>query len=287
MRLREWKDSNGKKVSTTSGSTSSTKLSGGSTKRFGKLLNYHIAHKDKDVDKIVQKEINPYGFTYAEHHTDGIGGYTKKIHALMNARGDWTFSVFSDGKEVDRKNGKGWDTFVWEISFYLALPPVTTDPEYQDLLEWVDAKGQKVSHSTSSAPQSTSSTSSKTNKEKFEELTDYMINNRTMPATTKAEVVRLDDGGFTYKETRETSPGRTYVLTALVGYSRFNSQWRLEVYMDTKLVDEQTGNGFKELISHLHAFFSTPSIGSQKYKDLCESAGSIADDFKLYENLWD
>jgi hypothetical protein len=43
--------------------------------------------------------------------------------------------IFMDSKQIKEKHGKGWDKFVWEISFYLNLPEVTTDPEYQDLLE--------------------------------------------------------------------------------------------------------------------------------------------------------
>jgi hypothetical protein len=281
-RLIEWKDANGNKVSTTS-TQASAKPSGGSEKRFKKLLDYHIAHKDKDVDKIIQKDINPYGFTYVEHHTNGIGGYPKKVHALMNARGDWTFSVFFGDKEIVLKKGKGWETFVHDISFDLNLPIFTTDPEYQDLLEWVDKSGKKVSLNNSSSS-SASGTSSKTNKEKFEELTKYMKAHINQ-SVDKAEVVRLDDGGFTYKEHWLSSTGKTFVLTLLVGYSRFNSSWRYELYMDTSLIKELQGSGWEDLLEELEKYFHAPKAGSQEYKNLCESL-SIADDFRLYENLW-
>jgi hypothetical protein len=284
-RLIEWKDTNGNKVSTTSAvNTASSISSGDYKKRLEKLIDYHIAHKGPDVvASSIKKDIKPYSFHYTEYHRGGIGGYQTDIVGSFETSGKWSFSVFMDGMQTAGKVGSGWDKFVYDISFYLALPPVTTDPEYQDLLtEWVDAKGNKVG--TSAAPQSTSSTSSKTNKEKFEELTKYM-KAHVNQSVDKAEVVRLDDGGFTYKEHWLSSTGKTFVLTLLVGYSRFNSSWRYELYMDTSLIKELQGSGWEDLLEELEKYFHVPKAGSQEYKNLCESL-SIADDFRLYENLW-
>ena len=127
--------------------------------------------------------------------------------------------------------------------------------------------------------------SSKTNKEKFKELTDYMIKNKSSE-TAKAVVVRLDDGGFTYKEYRKSPSGQDFTLTLLVGYSRFSPQWKYELYLDTDLEEERSGNGFNYLIFELYKHFSVPKVGSPEHDSICESA-SFADDFKTYENLWD
>ena len=265
-RLYEWQDANGKKVSTSSSTQSSTKPSGGSTKRFGKLLNYHIAHKDKDVDKIIQKEINPYGFTYAEHHTDGIGGYTKKVKVLMNAHGDWTFSVFMDDKEIAQKTGKGWDTFVWEISFYLALPEVTTDPEYQDLLEWVDSKGKKVGHSTSTTPATTSNTSTnKSFKKRLDRLVTYY--GQHLPAEVDYITVNLlTPGSLNFTEHCNDGDKLNYDIF-LDDFATV--EWRIKYSVNGKLVDDLSGTGWPELLNTLGAgYIEVPAMGTPEYNDL-------------------
>ncbi len=152
------------------------------------------------------------------------------------------------------------------------------------LTEFVDAKGNKVNLPKASSKPASSS-SSKTNKEKFKELTDYMIKNKSS-SVYKAEVVRLDEGGFTYKEHRKSSSGQDFTFTLLVGYSRFGPQWKYELYIDTELEEERSGNGFNYLLFELYKHFKVPSPGSPEHDSICESA-SFADDFKLYENLWD
>jgi hypothetical protein len=155
-----------------------------------------------------------------------------------------------------------------------------------DLCEWLDTKGNKINFPKASASSpKVNTTSSKTNKEKFEELTNYMLTHKSTLSVIKSEVIRLDDGGFTFKDYRK-SPTGEYVLTLLVGYSRFSPQWKYEIYMDTALVEEQSGNGFKELLNNLHNFFNVPNAGTPEYKSICESA-SFAEDFRLYESLWD
>lgn len=137
------------------------------------------------------------------------------------------------------------------------------------LREWKDALGKQVALKTSQAAGATIA-SSKTNEERFKELTDYMIKHKGS-LTSKAEVVRLDDGGFTYKEHwNSPSSSSDSVLTLLVGYSRFNSSWRYELYLDKTLVKEVQGSGWIELLEELEKYFHVPKIGSPEYKSLCE-----------------
>lgn len=138
MKLKEYKDAKGNPVGKTSSSavSSTGNTSSGYKERFEKLLDYHIAHKDKDVVKILQKDIQPWVFHYSEQHKGEFeGGYKKDVIASFNKDGAWNFMIFMDSKQIKEKHGIGWDNFVWDISFYLNLPEVTTDPEYQDLLE--------------------------------------------------------------------------------------------------------------------------------------------------------
>jgi hypothetical protein len=283
MRLQEWQDAQGKKVSTTSVVNTASSTSSGYKKRFEKLIKYHIDHASSELESITAKDIKDYSFHLGEHYNDGHDEFDREIIVAYDSNSDSFFiHIFVDGKEVESIQRADYEDFVKAIEPYMFLPDKGT-VEYQDLLtEWIDAKGNKVG--ASSAPQSTSSTSSKTNKEKFEELTKYM-KAHVNQSVDKAEVVRLDDGGFTYKEHWLSSTGKTFVLTLLVGYSRFNSSWRYELYMDTSLIKELQGFGWEDLLEELEKYFHVPKAGSQEYKNLCESL-SIADDFRLYENLW-
>lgn len=296
MRLREWKDAQGNKVSAASQTNNSAGSNIGNTssigsfkKRLNKLINYYGQHHAASVDFIIVNLLTNDTLDFTEYYDDRsalryniyIGPATEawRLKTYKNINGN--FQV------VDDIAGQLWGELLKTLRAYINIPVVST-PEYADLFtesldEWLDSKGNKVSLNNSSAP---TSKLSKTNKEKFKELTDYMKANANR-VVDKAEVVRLDDGGFTYKEHRVSAATNSeFTLTVLVGYSRFNSQWRSEIYMDTTLVEEKSGNGFNELLRCLDNYFNTPLIGSIEYKDLCESA-SFADDFKTYENLWD
>jgi hypothetical protein len=234
-RLHEWKDSKGNKVNLTSSapaptSTSSTK--GGYWERFNRLLFYHVNHKSPAVDKIVRTKVSKDGFHYTEHIRAGLSGYDKDVIVKIDpATESWTLQTYIDGKPYLGGAGDGYTNLLKELRKHLTIP-VTGTPEYKNLLtEWVDSNGKKVSLNTSSA-----NTSSKTNKEKFTSLLYYMMKNKGS-LVDKAEVVRLDDGGFTYKEHWKAATN-DYTLTLLVDYSRFNSFWRCELYMDTSLMKE-------------------------------------------------
>ena len=146
-KLNEWVDANGNKITIPSGNSSTTsKKSAGYYQRLIRLLNYHIDHKDKDVDRIVTADVRNFGLDYIEHHKGQFeGGYFKKVTVRISDTEDWFFTVDLDNKQITNKVGKGWDKLVYELSFDLSLPQVTSDPEYQELLkEWVDKDGKKV-----------------------------------------------------------------------------------------------------------------------------------------------
>ena len=268
MRLNEWQYMN-------SSSTNST----GYKKRFEKLIKYHIDHASSELESITTKNIKENGFHLGEHYNTGSSEFDRNIVvSFIKNTDEFIISIYVDNKEVYSTQVKGYDNCVAVLEAYMFLPNRGTQ-DYDDLLtEWVAMKGSQ----TSSTPQASST--SKTNKEKFEELTDYMkahINS----SVEKAEVVRLDEGGFTYKEHWRSNTGKTFVLTLLVGYSRFDSSWRYELYMDTNLIKEVKGSGWEDLLEELEKYFHVPKAGSPEHKSICESV-SFAEDFKLYENLW-
>ena len=281
-RLIEWKDTNGKKVST---SSSASKAPGSQSykERFKKLMDYHIKHKEPSVVNYEIKELTDDSLYYIEHHKSKIADYVLEVKIYIGAlTGAWKLQIIYNGKVTEDPVGTGWESLLDALLLTLRVPAEHT-PEYKDLLvEWVDKSGKKVS-TTSSVP--ASKTSGKSNKGRFTYLLYYMQKNASRE-TEQAEVVRLDDGGFTYKEHRKKATGYEYTLTVLVGYSRFDSHWKYELYMDTNLIEEKSGGGFNELVNNLYAYYNTPKPGTVEYKDLCESA-SFAEDFSTYETLWD
>ena len=286
IELKEWLDSNGKKINSNSKAATAE---GPYKKRFEKLIKYHIDHASSELESVTTKDIKDYSFHLSEHYNTGSQEFDRTIIVSVNKYTDeFYLSIFVDGKAVYQNDYEGYDK-VLEIltGTYMFLPDEGTQ-EYGDLLvEWIDATGQKVNSNNSSTTQTArNKTYSKSNKEKFEELTNYMKNNRGTTAI-KSDIVRVDDHGFTYKEhwaATVSALGEAYVLTVLVGYSRFNSAWRFELYMDTTLIKEMKGSGMEDLLVELGHYFRVPKAGSMEYKSLTESA-LITDNFKEYKNL--
>ena len=268
MKLQEWQDAKGNKISVNSVANSGSASSGSFKKRFERLLDYAQAHKIASVSSATVNSISDDSFSYSEKIRGGYSYYDREISVYIGSQTEaWRLKIYIDNKIDEDIAGQGWPELLKMLRYYITVP-VTTTLEYKELItEWLDSKGQKVSNTGSHA---TTPASSKTNKEKFTSLLYYMKKHKSI-TTDKAEVVRLDDGGFTYKEHRVSGATKNeFTLTLLVGYSRFNSQWSYELYRDTSLIEEKSGNGFEELIGHMYAYFNTPKPGSKEHKDLCE-----------------
>ncbi len=291
MKLNEWKDSNGNKVNPSS-SAASTKTSSGSSnksfkKRFEKLIKYHIDHASSELESITKKDIKDDGFHLTEHYNNGHHEFDRDIIVSYDKDSNtFMLRIFVDGKTVNNILCNGYEDFVTAAEGYMFLPDYNT-PEYDDLLvEWVDKTGKKVSLNKSYPPMPAAQTSSTSNKDKFVKLIYNMMKNK-LPSVTDVKCVRVDDNGFTYKETRKSITSGEFTLILLVGYEK-DSSWKSELYMDSKLLETKQGTGMIDLIRYMGQYFSVPDIGTKEYTELCESAPtSIADDFKLYENLWD
>ncbi len=292
MRLNEWLDANGKKVNSGSTGNASTTSSGSFKNRLEKLFNYNAGHKSPGVDKVELKKLTDDTLEFAEHFGEDEDEdcliIDTKIYIEPTTEA-WHFESFTtiNGKseKADDISGEGWTELLKTLRAYITVP-VTTTPEYKNLLtEWVDANGKKVSLS-SSAPV-TSAT--KTNKEKFTELLQYMVDHKLASVLT-VDISRVDENGFTYRELRQpVGLEPKYELATIVnyGYGQNNSSWQVSVYKSGKNIDVITGEGWEDLLGALDIRYNIPDPGTPEYKSICESAtSSIAEDFKLYENLW-
>jgi hypothetical protein len=289
MKLREWQYMNKPAGSTTNNSSTSS----GYKKRFEKLIKYHIDHASSELESVTKKVISDWHFLLAEHYNTGFREFDREVALSVDkTTGTFHLDICVDGKQVYYNDYKSYEDVLETLTgSYMFLPDEGTS-EYRDILvEWIDTNGNKINLGNSSAPsQPTTKAPYKTNKEKFIALTQYMQDHKDSFAT-KTQVIHLDDGGFSYKELRtpdKYTNVKEYTIKADVAYSRFSSAWSLKVYKnDVDLLDSFSGTGWEDLLYYLSIHFDVPEPGCSEYKSLTESASSIADDFRLYENLWE
>ena len=315
MKLREYKDSSGKKVTTptkNTGNSSGNKSPYGSFKnRLRKLIDYAKTHRWSKITNVEILEITDDSLKFIEHYDSEVDiTYDIYIGALTEA---WRLKIYSSVSDTPENpildaSGMEWVGLLKTIREYIMVPVVGT-PDYKDLLveyldvngkesseentltEFVDKNGNKVNlHKNSPNAPTAGKTSSKANKEKFEELVAYMDKYKDI-YTAKTEVKWISDTGFEYVITRKSPGVKEYTITLELTHSRFNSSWQFETYRNYDYVEDGAGQGWKELLkalsrSEFGLYTNIPASGSKEYDSLTESA-SFAEDFKEYENLWD
>lgn len=130
-----------------------------------------------------------------------------------------------------------------------------------------------------------SASAAKTNKEKFADLLDYIIKHKP-DYTTDTYVNRLDDTGFEYEEHRALGDIEIdYDIRVEVALGK-NDLFTIHVFKNDKQIESLMPKGWADFLRYLKIYFPTPQVRSSEYISLTE-AFSIADDFELYENLWD
>jgi hypothetical protein len=162
-----------------------------------------------------------------------------------------------------------------------------------ELREWQYMN--KPAGSTASNTGSAQATSSTFYRDKFKKLLDYHVSKSRKPggfySVLNHKVDKLIEdatkASFSYWEERmDNSDGTVSEFSISVWYYKTTKAWTFKVWVDGREVANKSGSGFNDLINDLSARLATPLKGSREYQDLLECA-STADDFKLYENLWD
>lgn len=270
-KLTEWVDKNGNKISLQKRNISSNSTgnasSNGYEKRFEKLLDYHIAHRDKDVVNY-KKDITAFTFKYIEEHRNAIGIYDIELSASFNKDGDWTFSVTLDGQQRARKSGKGWDKFVLDISSCLNLPDEEST-EYQELLEWVDKNGNKItlSKNTSAGTSTGNKTTapSKSFRKRLYKLVKYFEHNSPDKDNLYVHINSLTEEEIHFTVYYTNDSGRLY-YKVYIGPT--TEAWRLEVRDGTDLIADDSGMGWEDLIKELKTYITVPDIGTKEYNEI-------------------
>jgi hypothetical protein len=280
MRLKEWRDANGNKVKlpASTGATksnSATKVSIGSFKnRLVKLIDYAKAHKWSKITNVEILEITDDSLKFIEHYDSGVDiTYDIYIGSFTEA---WKLKIYSSvaddtEKPILDRSGIEWVDLLKTIREYIIVPVVGT-PEYKDLLmEWVDANGKKV---TTASSKNISNNSPAT-----------LVNSKDQTERYKKLLAKIDsEKKYTYK-VKELS---NRVLAIVIDSELIRKFVRI-IYSPSKesylvQISESPDvrcDAWKTALQVL--------VGAGIIKNTSESIdnSSYADDFKLYENLWD
>ena len=270
MQLREWQYINKQAGNTTASS--------GYKKKFEKLIKYHIDHASSELESITRKDISNWHFRLGEHYNNGHHEFDREIVVSYDKDSNTFYlSIIIDNKQVYHNNYKSYEEVLETLTgSYMYLPDEGT-PEYDDLLvEWVSMKNNS----------SSSASSAKTNKEKFKKILDYHIAN-VEPTVTKVFIKELTDDGFYYIEHRQTAISE-YDFGIEVKVDKNTDSWSLRLYRNGNFIVQRQGDGWENLLKEFRGRLKLPLKGTPEYDDLLtESAASFAEDFKLYENLWE
>ncbi len=150
------------------------------------------------------------------------------------------------------------------------------------LYEWKDAQGNKVSPNTSSPTPVSKTTSSSTSQTTSSSPKKYSQVKRY------SKLIKQIDADGLCTRRRINKFNDTILDITLDTAKRKDLNIRIEYQPTTDdyilTIDGKSSNGW----AWVEDILALLKIGGViKDIDLCESASSIADDFKLYENLWD
>lgn len=260
MELREWQY-----INKPTGSAASNSSSSGYKKRFENLIKYHIDHASSELESITRKDIKDYSFHLSEHYNDGHDEFDRDL-VVSYDEDDKTFDIriFVDGRLVEAALQSSYEDFIKVIEPYMFLPDAGTR-EYDDLLTESLHEWQLMNPPT-------------TSKNPYTKGQAYRYN-RLLDQITS-------DGIAKYKLNKLTNT----ILDITVDTSKKKD-------LNIKIIYEPATDDYTFIAGN-----GTPGKGWDYEKDildllvvggvisntdLCESTDFIADDFRLYENLWD
>jgi hypothetical protein len=282
--LTEWVVMNNNKTSST-----------GYKKRFERLIKYHIDHSSSELESVTRKDIKDESFVLGEHYNTGSSEFDREIAVSVDkTTNTFYLNIFVNGKQVYHNDYESYEE-VLEILIdtYMYLPAAGTQ-DYDDLLteslrEWKSMNSSTPTNSKASSQPATSTLY----KDKFKKLLDYHIANdyHIKHGNGQGAIELLSEDSdkalFKYKETWEDHVNNKHENITAAAYFKGDSTWWVVRTEDGQPKEDFIGDGFNELIKKLYRYFTLPATNSSEYQALLEETdSSIADDYKLYENLW-
>ena len=276
MKLNEWqymnKPATNSAASTSSGNTSSA---GNKSfkKRFNKLIQYYGDHLPVAVDYVMVNLLTKDTLDFTENFNDGA---KVRFNIFIDPTTEaWTLKYYVNSKLIDNLSDTGWTELLTTLYVgYIDELPHAGTPEYNNLLtEWVVMNNK------------TSSTSSTSYKKRFEKLIKYHIDH----ASSELESIThkdIKDDSFHLSEHYNTGSDE-FDRDIAVSVDKATNIFYLNIFVNGKQVYHNDYEGYEKVLEILtDTYMFLPDSGTQEYDDLLTESLSIADDFKLYENLW-
>lgn len=159
------------------------------------------------------------------------------------------------------------------------------------LREWVYANNTSASSTTTAAGKK-SSTKFSGYKEKFEKIIDFHKDHLTNDVI-KFEIKKLNDFSFyCVEQHKEQLTGKSYKKGIAVAISKNDLPDKafclMLIYIDGNITINEDVTGFENLLKLLGQHMALPIAPSKKYDELLDfSETTVAEDFHIYEGLWD
>jgi hypothetical protein len=272
MELREWQYINKSSGSTTNNSSSSA---GNKSfkKRFDKIIKYYGDHLPAEVDYVLVNLLTNGSLNFTENYDNGDKVQYDIFIDDFDTE-DWGIKIKVNGQPTEKYFDKGWAKLLNTLGAYIELPQMS-DHEYKSLLtEWVAMNNK------------TSSTASTSYKKRFEKLIKYHIDHASseLESITKKDI---KEDSFHLGEHYNTGSSE-FDRTIIVSVNKYTDEFYLSIFVDGKVVYQNDYEGYEKVLEILTgSYMFLPDEGTPDYDDLLTESLSIADDFKLYENLWD
>lgn len=270
MELREWKYMT--QAGSISGNTAQASTSsGGYKKRFEKLLKYHLDKVSKvpmlGFEKLTRKAVTDYGFRLGEIYNISSGKLDRTVIVTVASSGTFYLRIEIDGRIVDSSSYESYEELIASLAYsYLVLPDAGTK-EYNDLLteslnEW------KTMNPSTSSKASQPASKSKSQEDRYKKL-----------------IAQIDaDGISTYKVNKLTGTELDINVS-----TKLKSDIHVRIIYNPNTDDYilAAGKGLTGGWTYEDILSTLETATVIKNTDLCESAFSIAEDFELYDFLWE
>lgn len=263
MELREWKY-----IIKPTGSTTNNSSSAGYKKRFERLIKYHLDHASSELESVTRKDISDWHFRLGEHYNIGSQEFDRDIIVVFDkATSTFSLAVFVDDKQVAKMQCEEYEVLVELLDgdyMYLARKG-TKDFDTlisESLNEW----------QLMNPPQATTSKNSNTENHAFryDKLLDQIIADGI--ATYKLNKLTKDTLDITVDTKRVKD------LNIKIIYNQADDDYELITNNKTSL----SGCDYEKDI-----LFLLQAGGVINNTNLCESEYALADDFQLYDFLWE
>lgn len=237
--------------------------------KFTELVDYMQKHKDKFTTATYVNGLNDTGFEYEEHHeSDSQLPYNLSIEVSLGKHDLFTIHVDKDGKRIYNIMAKGWEDLLRYLRIYFHAPNMGS-PEYKSLTESFSSELKEWKYMNTPQPATSKNPYTNGKAYRYNRLLDQI----NADGIAKYKLHKITNN--TLDITVDTK--KTKDLNIKIVYDPVDDDYELITNGKTSL----SGCAYeKDILPILIAG------GVINNTDLCESAGSIADDFKLYENLW-